>query len=86
MYAYDIDEELVSKLKKLEKRDKMLYMAVEKKIIRIAEDPHLGKPLSNVLKYKRRAHVGHFVLIYEINEKESKVIFLEFEHHDVVYK
>jgi addiction module RelE/StbE family toxin len=86
MYAYDIDEELVSKLKKLAKRDKSLYMAVEKKILRIAEDPYLGKTLSNVLKGKRRVHIGHFVLIYEIDERECKVIFLEFGHHDEVYK
>ena len=84
-YGQDIDDELVSKLRKLAKRDKKLYTAVQKKILRVAEDPYLGKPLRRVLKGKRRVHVGHFVLIYKIDEKEHKVIFLDFAHHDDVY-
>ena len=83
MYDYEIKKCIDRKLKKLVKKDKLLYIAIQKKIIQIAENPYLGKPLKNVLKNKRRAHVGHFVLIYEINE--NKIIFLDFEHHDSVY-
>ncbi len=50
------------------------------------ENPYLGKPLRNVLKNKRRVHIGPFVLIYEINEKEKEIVLLKFEHHDKVYK
>ncbi|KAF5416542.1 MAG: hypothetical protein C5S48_02555 [Candidatus Methanogaster sp.] len=84
------DMEVVDKLRKdieqLERRDKIVYNAIIKRMLRIAEDPYLGKPLKGVLKSKRRVHVGHFVLICEIDENEHKVIFLEFAHHDEAYK
>ena len=86
IYSQDIDEELVSKLKKLAKRDKALYTSVQKKILQVADNPYIGKPLHGKLKDKRRVHIGHFVLIYGINEKEGRVIFLDFTHHDEAYK
>ncbi len=85
-YSQDINEELVSELRKLAKRDKALYTAVQRKIVQIAEDPYLGKPLKGILKGKRRAHIGHFVLIYKIEEGKHKVVFLKFAHHDEAYK
>ena len=65
------------------KLDKIVKKQIDKKIERLCEFPELGKPLRNVLKGKRRVHVNHFVLIYEINE--NKIIFLDFEHHDCAY-
>ncbi|MBA7512266.1 hypothetical protein ES705_04270 [subsurface metagenome] len=85
-YSQDIDEELVSKLRKLAKRDKTLYTSVQKKMVQITENPYLSKPLHGELKGKRRVHIGHFVLIYGIDEKERRVIFLDFTHHDEAYK
>jgi len=85
-YGYELDVELISTLEKLAKRDKRLYTAVQKKLLQIIENPYHGKPLKEKLKGKRRAHIGHFVLIYRINEREHKVIFLEFAHHDEAYK
>jgi mRNA interferase RelE/StbE len=85
-YSQEIDEELVSKLRRLAKRDKTLFIAVQKKMVQIAENPYLGKPLKGVFKSERRVHIGHFVLIYKIEEREHKVVFLEFAHHDEVYK
>ena len=85
-YCYELDVELISTLEKLAKRDKRLYTAVQKKVLQVIENPYRGKPLKEKLKGKRRAHIGHFVLIYRINEREHKVIFLEFAHHDEAYK
>jgi mRNA-degrading endonuclease RelE of RelBE toxin-antitoxin system len=31
-------------------------------------------------------NIGHFVYIYGIDEKERRVIFLDFTHHDEAYK
>jgi len=45
----------------------------------------MGKPLRNVLKGKRRVHIGSFVLFYSIDTKNEIVTFLEFEHHDKAY-
>lgn len=81
-----IEKDLEKKILKLKKKDKALYTVLYKKIIQIVENPYIGKPLRNVLKNKRRVHVGSFVLIYEINEKEKKIVLLKFEHHDKVYK
>ena len=86
MYIFEIKEGLEKSLRKLTKKDRQLYEAVTKKILQIAENPTVGKSLRNVLKGKRRVHIGHFVLIYEVDDKEEKVTFIEFEHHDKAYK
>ncbi|RJQ39870.1 MAG: type II toxin-antitoxin system RelE/ParE family toxin [Nitrospiraceae bacterium] len=86
MYSFEIKDELEKSLRKLAKRDNQLYEAATKKILQIAENPVIGKPLRNVLKGKKRVHIGHFVLIFSVDDKERKVTFLEFDHHDNVYK
>lgn len=86
MYSFEIKEGLEKSLRKLAQKDKMHYQSVVKKILQIAGNPEMGKPLRNVLKGRRRVHVGHFVLIYEVDEKNKRVIFLDFEHHDRAYK
>ena len=53
-HSQDIEDELLSKLRKLAKRDKALYTAVQKKMVQITENPYLGKPLKGVLRGKRR--------------------------------
>jgi addiction module RelE/StbE family toxin len=63
-----------------------LKQRLEKSVRKIIENPYLGKPLRYVLKGTRRVHIGPFVLIYEIIEKEKKVIFLKFAHHDEAYR
>jgi YafQ family addiction module toxin component len=86
VYSFEIKEELEKSLQKLAQKDKRHYQSVVKKILQIAGNPEMGKPLRNVLKGRRRAHVGHFVLLYEVDEKNKRVIFLDFEHHDRAYK
>ena len=86
MYSFEIKDELEKSLLKLAQKDKRHYQAVVKKILQIAENPEMGKPLRNILKGRRRVHVGHFVLLYEVDEKDKRVIFLDFEHHDRAYK
>jgi len=86
VYSFEIKEELEKSLQKLAQKDKRHYQSVVKKILQIAENPEMGKPLRNVLKGRRRVHVGHFVLLYEVDEKDKRVIFLDFEHHDRAYK
>ncbi len=87
MAPYDIetDPELDKTLFKLAKKDRVIFERVGKKIVQIAENPRLGKPMRNVLNRRWRVHVGSFVLFYRIDEEEKKVVFLEFEHHDKAY-
>ena len=86
MYEYEIKDRLSKKLQKVSKKDRVLYGSIMKKILQIADNPYLSKPLHGKLKGKRRVQVGHFVLIYGIEEKERRVIFLDFTHHDEAYK
>jgi len=86
MYSYEIKEGLEKSLQKLARKDHRLYEVVMRKILQIAEKPEIGKSLRNVLKGKKRVHIGHFVLIYSVNDIEQRVTFLEFEHHDKAYQ
>ena len=86
MYEYGVKDRLSKKLRKIAKKDRVLYEAIMKKILQVAENPYLGKPLHGKLKGKRRVQIGHFVLIYGVGEKEHRVIFLDFTHHNEAYK
>jgi mRNA interferase RelE/StbE len=85
-YIIQIEATLETKLHKLKKKDNSLYQRVTHKIIEISKNPELGKPLRNVLKSKWRVHISSFVLVYTIDKKNETIIFLEFEHHDKVYR
>jgi mRNA-degrading endonuclease RelE of RelBE toxin-antitoxin system len=85
-YTIQLDTALETTLDKLKKKDNSIYHRVIRKIIEISKNSELGKPLRNVLKGKRRIHVGSFVLFYSIDKKNETVTFLEFEHHDKVYR
>ncbi len=62
-----------------------MYTRLENKMKEISENPEHYKPLGNVLKGKRRAHVGSFVIIFSFDGSRGAVTFLEFDHHDNVY-
>ena len=85
---YDIllDEKFEEALEKLKKKNKELYLVVTKKILHLSCEPHIGKPLRNILKGKWRVHVGHYVLIYEIDDVAFQVVFLKIAHHDDAYR
>ncbi len=65
------------------KKDKQLSDRVEKKVLEIMQNPEHYKPLRNVLKGKRRVHVGHYVLLYEIDG--DTIVFHRFQPHDKTY-
>ena len=66
-------------------RSSQLEKRLNHKIDESLDNPH-KKSLRNILKGKRRVHVGSYVLIYEINEREKTVIFHRFQSHDKAYK
>ncbi|MCZ7383977.1 MAG: type II toxin-antitoxin system RelE/ParE family toxin [Candidatus Methanoperedens sp.] len=47
------------------------------------ENPEHYKPLRNEMKGLKRAHIGHFVIIFMI--RDSTVVFISFKHHDFAY-
>ncbi len=66
------------------KKDKLLFSRLKKKVEEILENPLHYEPKKHALKGKRSAHVGSYVILFEI--KGNDVIFLKFKHHDYVYQ
>jgi len=69
---------------KLKKKDSNLYNRMIKQVEKTIKEPNLGKPLRYSLKNCRRLHIGSFVLVYEFHNHELR--FLDFDHHDRIYK
>lgn len=84
-YFEDYSEQLLSKFDKLAKKNKKQLIVINKKIREILKNPYHFKPLKGDMKGSRRVHFGHFVLTYEINEREKVVKFLDYDHHDNIY-
>ena len=70
-------------LKKLKRKDKPLFQRLIKKIKELKQHPEHYKPLRNVLKGTRRAHLGPFVIIFEIKENIITIHYVK--HHDKAY-
>mgnify|MGYP001568502002 FL=1 len=65
------------------KKDKVLLERLHKKIDEILVNPEHYPVKRYELKGKRGAHVGSFVIVFEI--KGDEVIFWRFKHHDYAY-
>lgn len=81
----DYSQHILKIFDKMAKRDRKQLIIINKKIKKILEDPHHFKPLRGDKKGSRRVHFGHFVLTYEIDEKNKSVRFLDYDHHDNIY-
>lgn len=65
------------------KKDRVLLERLHKKIDEIMLSPEHYPFKQYELKGKRSAHVGSYVILFEI--KENEVVFYKFRHHDYVY-
>ena len=84
-YRVVVHPELASACRKIRTKDPARYEQVKKKIRLLVENPESGKPLHPPLKGLWRVHIGHFVLVYEIDAKENAIVLLRFAHHDEAY-
>ena len=84
-YRYETTPQFDKSIKKISKNFKLQKRLI-KKIEDILTNPYHYKPLKKFLKNRRRTHIGSFVLIFEIDEKNNSIIFRKFEHHDKAYK
>ena len=66
------------------KKDKVLVDRLHKKIDEILQNPEHYPVKKYNLKGKRGAHVGSYVIVFEIIE--DRVVFLRFKHHDYAYE
>lgn len=88
MYKYEIRKSLEKQFLKLAKKNPKQLLVIEKKIKEIisCKDINHYKNLRKPLNHLKRVHIDKsFVLIFSINEN-GKIIFEEFNHHDVIYK
>lgn len=79
----EFSDEFEKSLSKLKRKDKMLFDQIQKKLIKIIENPEHYKPLRNILAGYYRIHFGSFVLIYKIDGETVRIISLD--HHDHAY-
>ena len=70
-------------LKKLKRKDKNMFNRLTKKLKEIRQNPEHYKPLRNVLKGNRRAHLDPFIIIFDIREDLITVHYVK--HHDEAY-
>jgi addiction module RelE/StbE family toxin len=84
-YRVVIHPDFASACRKIRTKDPIRYEKVKKKIRLLVENPESGKPLHPPLKGLWRVHIGHFVLVYEIDDKEHAIVLLKFVHHDEAY-
>ena len=82
-----VSDDCEKSIDKLCKKNPVLRKALEKKMSEILENPQHYKPLKYDFAGERRVHImKSFVLKFEINEQNKKVIFFFFGHHDEAYK
>lgn len=84
IYTLVVDPACKKIFKTIKSRKPSLFRDLKKQTLKIVKETSLGKPLRNVLKNRRRVHIGSFVLIYEIYGNEIRL--LDFDHHDRIYK
>jgi addiction module RelE/StbE family toxin len=84
-YSLFVSRGVDKKPEKLCKKDKKQFEAVNRKVKQILENPCRFKALKEDMTGARRAHVGSFVLVYEVDEKRKCVRILDYGDHDEVY-
>ncbi|HIH19512.1 TPA: type II toxin-antitoxin system RelE/ParE family toxin [Candidatus Micrarchaeota archaeon] len=86
MYQTEATKKCQRQIDKLTSKNKALFDALDAQLKKIKENPHHFKPLGNVLAGYRRVHVLKcFVMTYDIDEPNQKVILKRFSHHDEAY-
>ena len=87
MYKDVYSEEIVKKLAKLKKKDPVEYSQVRNKMDSILAEPsHSYKFLTHDMGGFNRVHLGHFVLVFSIDNQNKTISFEDYDHHDIVYK
>ena len=88
MREFEIKPELDKKLVKSSKKDKRAYEVVMEKIDEVVNsyDVEPYKNLRHNMKDSKRVHIGHFVLVFSYDKKKDFLSFLDYDHHDSIYK
>ena len=88
MREFAVEEKLQKILEKVQKKDKALYQAFQRKVEEILTCPDVNhyKNLRKPLQHLKRVHIlGSFVLTFRYLEAEDKIILYDLAHHDTIY-
>ena len=87
MYNYKISEKLQEIMLKLSKKDKPLCEQLLKKIDEIINsyDIEHYKNLRYNMKDSKRAHIGHFVLVFQFDKQNNEIRFDDFDHKKILW-
>jgi YafQ family addiction module toxin component len=91
MFSFDLTDELKFKIKKLLKKDKKKVEIINKKIKQIVysnlQSINHYKNLRNEMKDFKKVHIDNsFVLIFKVDMNKKFILFVDFDHHDKIYK
>lgn len=88
IYSLKILPNLDKILAKLEKKDKTSYEQIMKKIDEIISSDNADhyKNLRKPLQHLKRVKIGHFILVFSVNESSKKITFENYDNHDKIYK
>lgn len=59
---------------------------IDEAVRRLAENPHLGKPLRGELRGKWSLRVGDYRVIYVVEEAERRVVLFAVRHRRSAYR
>lgn len=91
MFDFNLSDDLKFIIKKLAKKDKKRVEIINKKIKEIInrdkESIQHYKNLRHDLKDFKSVHIdSSFVLVFKVEIQNNFVLFVDFDHHDRVYK
>lgn len=80
MVIVSYDSVFERKIKKVKNQGDKIK--IKKQIIKIIQNPEVGKPMRYTRKGTRELYIGSFRLSYAYLIEENKIIFLDFYHKD----
>ena len=90
-FDYDFDPKLKGIIEKLLKKDAQRAEIIYKKVKQIINSDETAidhyKNLRHDLSDRKRVHIDKsFVLTFSFDKKRKFTLFLDFDHHDNIYK
>lgn len=91
MFNFNLTDELKLIIRKLVKKDKKKAEIINKKIKEVINSDKDSinhyKNLRHDLKDLKRIHIDRsFVLVFKVNIQNNSILFVDFDHHDKIYK
>lgn len=91
MFDFDLSLKLRLILHKLSKKDKKKVLIINNKIKEIINQDNKTIDHYKNLRYDyrnhKRVHIDkHFVLVFKVDKEKNFILFIDFDHHDVIYK